>query len=370
MATRWTRRDMLVRLAPAAGALWVAAACSAAPQAAPTTAPQPAGASSSGGSQAGTNAAPAQKTLTTVVFRQSWIPDEIFLPFMAADKMGFYKDEGIQLSNQVGDGGATAVKLVANGDALMGSGEASNVLIGAAQGVPVVAVAAQFQDTPGAILTLKESGISSLEQLKGKKVGGSSASSVSVAYRAALSLKGIEQSAVQFVNIAPPGEQTALLQNQIDGAVQFAGNVTALEARGATVNTIALRDAGLKIPGTALFVRKDTLDKNPDLVKAFLRATLRGMKAALDKPDEAVAAEKANYPDINEKVVSAAWKITRQFLTSELTPEKGLGWQDKARWETLERIWREAKLTDKPVDVTTCFTNTILEQIPIDMRKA
>lgn len=308
---------------------------------------------------------------TTVAFRHSWITDELWVPYVAADQLGYYDEVGIDLEQQVGNGGATAVQLVANKEVTFGTAEASHVLTAVSKGIPAVAVGAQLQDLPGAVIVMKDAGIADWNGLRGKKVGGAAASSTSVQFQAVLALQGIPSSEVEFVNLAPPAEQAALLGGQLDGALQFLGNSVGLQkqAGGREVLPLLFRDAGLRAQSTSIVAHPDTIRDNPELVECFLRATMKGLRYVLDHPEEAGAILAKDYPEVDPVVVTGAWALTSQLATSEITDAEGLGWQDVSRWETMQDFMLDGKIIEEAVpDVAAGFTNEFLAKIPKDER--
>lgn len=355
-------------------AMVAVSACSSAATPAPTTAPAgtaaPSAAASAAASKAPESACKPAATPVPVTLRHSWIVDELILPYVVANKMGYYKAAGIDYSEQIGNGGATALQLLASNEVKFATSDVTNVVRGRLTGIPAVSIAAQLQDLSGAVVVLKDSGITDWAQLKGKKVGGAAASSTSVQLNAVLNIKKIALTDVEFVNMAAPGEQTALLEKKIDGALAFYGNTAALSKKGNGVGLTSLlfRDAGLRAPSTALVTTENLIKTQPDLVTCFVEASMKGLRYSLDNPDQAVALLKGAYPEADADVIKAAWALTRVFTESEITKANGLGWQDMARWETMQDFLMAGKMLDSKSDLTKAFTNDFLAKIPKELR--
>src|SRR5690606_24242535 len=115
-----------------------------------------------------------------------------WLPWVAARDAGYYEEEGIVLVEQAGNGGATAVQLVASGQVMIGTGESAHVLAAQANGVDLVSILQLYQEQPMAVVTLKSSGIESWEDLEGKRIGGTASSSGTGAIYASMKLVGVE----------------------------------------------------------------------------------------------------------------------------------------------------------------------------------
>lgn len=360
-----SRSVRTLRLAAiAAGLAVAAAACS--PSAAVPSGSGPSGTAPSGTAPVSTadpTVAPSAG-LTTVTLRQSWIPDDLYLPYAMAIGKGYYEAEGINLVMQVGNGGATAAKLVANGNVMIGTGEAANVIVARSQGLPVVSVAVQIQDTPAAVIALKSSGISTWKDLVGKKVAGTAASSTTVQFNAALKLQGIDPASVEFVNLPANAQFQALQAGQVDAALTFIGNIFSLPNQGGDLSVMTFKSAGLEAPSTSIFVSEEFLAGNKDLLAGFLRATLKGLKDAIANPAEAAEFMAAQFALVNQDDVLGKWKLNEPFFTSSVSQANGLGFQDLARWQALEKVLLEGDNIKTTVDVTKAFTNEIVESIP------
>lgn len=362
MEYRWSHSSLSLLAAIAL----IAGACSSAPGASPSSPSTPA-------PTAATSTAPSESTppapeMVKVTFRHSWVPDELYIPFAVAKELGYFTEEGIEFEEQIGDGGSTAVKLVANGDVMFGNGEAAHVIRALDRGVPIVAVATQLQISPGAVLTKKDSGLTKFTDLKGKTIAGSVTSSTYTFFKVALAKNGMTESDVTFLAVAPPADDVAFLEGKADGVTSFASGAGEFEEQGVAVNTISFLDAGVEAPSTVIFVSPFTLRDNPELVDRFLRAVLKGLRYAVDKPEEAVDLAVKSYPDLKRESLLARWRVGLGFTTSPVTDANGLGWFDGDAWATLLEVLKGAGEIKSEVDVTKGYTNEILERIPKDDR--
>lgn len=302
--------------------------------------------------------------LTTVTLRHSWIPDDLMLPIATAKALGYYEEVGIDLQDQVGDGGSTAVKLVANGDVMIGTGEAANVLIGRSNGLDVINFATQNQWTSTAFVSLKETGVEDWADLRGKRISINFASSAYAALQAALELEGIGLDEVELINL-PPGTDlaSALPGGEIDVATVFVGNIAAVDYQD-DLNVLPFTEAGVNWPSTGYFVKESFLDDpdNVDLLTRWLGATLRGMQYALDDPDAAAELMAGLYPDVDAAGVAAKFRLSQPYMVGDLGGDP-LGWQNAAAWENEAEMLFGAELITTEVDADASFTNEIVEAV-------
>jgi NitT/TauT family transport system substrate-binding protein len=302
-----------------------------------------------------------------ITLRDAWIPDQSWLPFIAAKANGYYEEEGIVLVEQAGNGGATAIQLVANGQVMVGTGETAHLLAAEAQGIELVSVIQLYQEQPMAVVTLKSSGIDSWEKLKGKSIGGTATSSGTGAIFASLKLKGVEENEVNFVNLSPGAQFAALLEGDIDAAGTFVGNLAAYDFYD-DLNILPVSDAGYYAPSTAFFMTREFVEKNEDLVQRFVRATLRGLVATLEDPAKVAEAMAGMVQGADAASLEATWLLDQQFIATRYTDENGLGLHNPEAWADQASSLLELGELDKEVDVSKIFTNEFVDAVPLDLR--
>ena len=145
-----------------------AAACSASPggeSSAGADSSSTAGESAAGASEK-TSSTDGQQ-LQTITFVLDWTPNTNHTGIYVADKLGYFKEAGIQIDiQQPPEDGATA--LVATGKAQFGVDFQDYLAPAYVSDLPVTAVAALIQHNTSGIISLKEKGIQSPKDLEGK----------------------------------------------------------------------------------------------------------------------------------------------------------------------------------------------------------
>ena len=302
-----------------------------------------------------------------LTLRHSWLPDDLYLPYAMAKAQGYYADEGITLVDQNGNGGATAALLVGNGDVMVGTGEASHVINARSQGVPIVSVMQQIQGQPAGVIAFKDSGINAWTDLVGRSVGGTAASSSSLAFEVSLQLQGVDPSDVEFVSLSPGANFAALQEGDVDAAITFLGNIASLPYRDDLV-ILPFGDAGFESPSTSVFVKESFLERNPDIVEGFVRATLKGLRDTVADPQAAAEAMASQYALINVDDIVGRWNLNQQFVVTGFTDSNGLGYHNSGSWQFLVDTLVENDQLDEAVDIEDAFTNSVVEDIPRDQR--
>jgi NitT/TauT family transport system substrate-binding protein len=300
----------------------------------------------------------AGKPLTKVVVAMGYIPGVQFAPFYMAEDRGYYAAEGLQVEfkyGQVND----LLKVVAQGDIDFANVGGDEMVPAVSQGIPVRYVMTSYYHYPVAAAAL--AGGPALKQpadLKGRKIGiPGPYGSTYIGLRALLKVAGLQESDVQEQSIGFT-QVAALQQRQVEVAMTYSMNEpVALESSGQKVQTLQVSDyMDLAAVGIATSAQK--IAQKPDLVQAFVRATLKGTADTLRDPDAAFAASLKRTPELQGAAAETQRAVLRATLPF-ITPPAGRvpGSSDAQTWRTTESFLREIGLSKQPIDPQTLYTN-------------
>ncbi|HJX40333.1 MAG TPA: ABC transporter substrate-binding protein [Anaerolineales bacterium] len=289
-----------------------------------------------------------------------YIPNVQFAPFYVGMENGYFREAGIELELDQSfetDG----VKLVGAGELPFSLVSGEQVLLARAQGLPVVYVMAWWQDYPVAVAAPADSGIRTPQDLAGRRIGIPGLFGASyVGYRALLHAAGLPENAATLDSIGF-NQVEALAVGQEEAVVVYANNEPLqLEARGLPVNVIRVADY-VQLASNGLLSSEATLRDRPALVRAMVRATLRGVEQAIADPQaafeickkyvEGLAALSPAEQDTQRAVLAA----TIEFWRSDRP-----GYSDPAAWENMHALLLEMGLLADPLDIQQAFTNDYL----------
>ena len=252
---------------------------------------------------ANTNAEPLER----VTLQLKWLHQFQFAGYYAAQAMGFYRDEGLDVTIKPGGGGVSPLTEVLAGRAQFAVGDA-DLLAERIKGRPIVAMAAIFQHSPYVILSRKDRGIRSPRDLVGKKImlaGDQGA----IQLRAMLQREGIEPGSV---NILPQSwDLEDLIQGRVDAISAYATvEPRQLRSRGVQPSVMRSADFGVDFYGDILFTSEVEVARDSRRTEAFLRASLKGWNYALSHP--------AQVSDLILSLPGAAQRgLTREALLQE-----------------------------------------------------
>lgn len=296
---------------------------------------------------------------TKVTFQLNWVAGGANAGFAAAVNQGFYRDAGLDVTVVQGNGSANTAQLVASGKSQIAYADAVAVSQLIAKGAPMKVLATVYQSNPNSVLALKKSGIKSLADLKGKKVGVPSGSSQTTMMPLLLKANNLKESDMEMLNMPPTAMVPALLQGQVEAIL---GSMDAyqiqLEAQGAELVTFPFATNGVPTVSTSIFANNDYIKQNPDVVRKFIAASLKGWSYALDNPGGAVKALKAVFPEVNEKLATSELAAIGPLFCSG--GARYIGKAEDALWAKSQELLAEVKLLPAGQDPKTYYTHEYL----------
>ncbi|ASA25320.1 ABC transporter substrate-binding protein [Paenibacillus donghaensis] len=310
--------------------------------------------------ESGAAATEAPKELTPVKIALDWTPNTNHTGLYAAKELGYYAEEGLDVEI-VQPGAAGADTMVTSGEAAFGIGAQESLTLARLQGVPLVSIAAIIQHNTSGFAAPQDRNIKSPKDFEGKTYGGWGSPAEEAAMKAIMDPEGGDVKKVKLINIGEADYFTAV-KRDIDFAwIFYAWTGIEAELRGEPVDMLYLKDYAPQLDyyTPVLTTSEKQIAENPELVKAFLKATSKGYQYAIDQPEEAAALLSKAVPDLDAELVLASQKW--------LSPK----YQDDApRWgEQKAEVWQNyadwmygLKLLDKPLDATSTFTNDFLPE--------
>lgn len=314
--------------------------------------------SSDSASDAGGDAA---AELTPVTFQLNWTAGGSNAGFAAAVTEGIYAEHGLDVTLVEGNGSGNTAQLVSSGQADIAYADAVAVSQLIAQDAPMKVVSTIYQSNPNEVEALKETGVSSLDDLKGLRIGVPSGSSQTTMLPLFLTANGLSESDVDLVNMPNTSMVPALLQGEVDAIL---GSIDSyriqLEAQGAELDTFTFADNGVPTVSTSIFASNDFLESNPDVVEEFIAASLEGWDVALDDPDTAVAALEDVFSTVDAELAAQELEnITPLFCSGDAVV---VGRAEPAQWELTQELLSEVELLPAGTDPTTYYTNDFLPE--------
>ncbi|BBG01060.1 MULTISPECIES: ABC transporter substrate-binding protein [Pseudonocardia] len=249
--------------------------------------------------------------------RLAWLMNAQFVGSYVAEDRGYYREEGFS-GSEIVSGGPTAAPIESDVLERTFAGVSQVPIVGAAvaQGAPLKIVGAVYQRYAGCIVSMADSPIRSLEDLRGKTIGCSSSSEP--VWRNFLASMDLNDQQISTVPVQ--GDPIAMTTGEFDGYLGFLNNQPIdLRVKGFDVETMLLADVGFRLPGQTYIVKQEDLDAEPEKVKAFLRAEIRGWNDALADPEMALDITLNNYGaglGLDPEATAEALRVQTELIRS------------------------------------------------------
>ncbi len=296
-------------------------------------------------------AAAAAPGLTKVRFQTDWFPQPEHGGYYQALAKGYYAEEGLDVEILPGGPNAQVMTGVATGRAQIGMTNGDDVFVAVSRGVPLKAVAAEMQRDAQGILYHEENPIRDLRDLEGKTIMAGAGSVwiqfVQQRYGIRFNLLPLVGDLARFMN-DPKFVQQCFVTNE----PFFAGQ------RGAKVGALLIAHPGYE-PYRVMFTSEAFLAQNPEIVRKFVRASVRGWIDYLTgDPAPANALLKQRRPDLPEEFFAYSIRAMNEYRLVLGDPARGekMGQLTRARIETQLKLLRELGVTERELRVEDVAT--------------
>lgn len=262
--------------------------------------------------------ASAVQAAEKIAFRLSWVADaSTMTPYIAAKTKGFYAQEDLDVEFLAGTGSADTVRIIGAGTNVIGNADAVSVIQGRVRDVPVRGIMPIDARNAFVILASKKSGIAKLQDLPGKIGGMVPGGSPYAIYKTLLKVHGIDGSKIREATVPPPGF-AQLASGQVDFLNTFdnATPILMVMTQGG-INVIKGTDYGLDILGIMVIANEQFLKDKPNVVRAFLRATRKGMEYTRDNVDEVADMVVQAYPALKKPLQVELIKIWMPYWVKD-----------------------------------------------------
>jgi len=293
--------------------------------------------------------------LRKVVLQSDWFPQAEHGGFYQALAKGYYREAGLDVEILPGGPGATIKLNVAKGVADFGLYRSDDVIVAASRGLPLIMVAAVLQHDPEALLVHEASPVRTLRDLAGRSVIAPPSMTwipyVQKRYGIKFDLRPLNYGLAMFLS-DPDAIQQCMLTSEPFFALQH----------GVRVRTVRLADSGYD-PYHTIICRRELVRTSPELVRAFVAASIRGWRDYLTgDPAPAFALIRQCNPQMSAEQLtySRSALIANELVRGD--PAKG----EDIGQISIERIQRqiaalgEFKIIAQPVNTASVVTRQFL----------
>ncbi|AJY75079.1 ABC transporter substrate-binding protein [Paenibacillus beijingensis] len=296
----------------------------------------------------------ASKSLTKVTQIVGWFPQPEHGGQFAALMKGFYKDAGLDMTIEPGGPQINPVQLLSSGKVQFAMMKADDLLMAREAGVPVVGLAGIFQKTPQALMYHKEEPIKDFSDLNGRKVY----TQPGIAYWEYIKNRYKLDKVQDMVYNGQMANFTADKKSVTQ--VYGTNEPFYVMQEGVEVGLLWIADSGYAPYDNILITTESYIKDHPDIVKAYVEASIKGWDYYKDHYEEVNPFIKEKNPDLNAEAMTYASKTMEDLVYGGDAAVNGTGYMSKEHWETMMKQMLELKLLKKEQDVTKAFTTEFL----------
>lgn len=276
-----------------------------------------------------------------------WFPNPDHAPLVIAQQKGFFKEQGLDVTLIGPADPNDPPKMIAAGKADIGITYEPQFMEQVDRGLPLVRIGTLIDKPLNCLVVLNDSGIKSLADLKGKRIGSTNGGLTGVMINNLLKDQGLAANDVTLVNVRYSLSQ-ALLSHKVDAVTGMNRNfeVPQLEAQNKKVHAFFPEEHGIPNYSELIFI-SNTANIHDKRLPKFLAAVKKAVLYLDEHPKEGWQLFAKQYPESNNKLNRDAWFATLPYFAEE--PSQF----DHDEWKTFAEFMEKNQLIKKAQPVST-----------------
>lgn len=275
-------------------------------------------------------AKPAPPKTREVTLSLDWLIGGQHAPFYVAKDLGYYSEAGLSVTIQRGYGSTDTINKVNLGTSDFGWADVGTLIRMRAEDVKVKAVALTYDKVPMTIMARKDA-ISEPKDLEGKVFGINVGDATLTLFPLFAEANDIDTDTIS-IEYVDSGAKTSLV---IAGETDFTGTFTthrfpqiqAAADAGVELIYFPYSEYGIDIYATSILTSERLIDEEPDLVRRFVEASLKGYLYTFENPEEAIEIQSRYVEEIGLDPEGALVMLeaSNELIDTEAARETGLG---------------------------------------------
>ncbi len=281
-----------------------------------------------------------------VPFTLDWKFEGPSAPYFLAIDNGYFADENLSVEISAGQSSLAAIPKVATGAFPVGFADINSLakFLDQNPGAPVTAAMMIYDNPPFAVIGRKSQGINSIADLEGSVLGAPPPDGAWAQFPVFAKENNINMDTIKVEPVGFPTREPMLAEGKVDSVTGYSFssylNLVRLGVPEDDITVILMANYGLELYGNVIIVNTDYAKKNPEVIKGFLTAVVKGVAAAKADPEAGAKAVIARNPAGDVELETWRLKLALQdsFLT-DYVMENGFGDIDPARLDkALEQL--------------------------------
>jgi NitT/TauT family transport system substrate-binding protein len=276
------------------------------------------------------------QNLEKIKVRLDWTPWGVQAPFHLAQQKGWFKQAGLDVTLEDGNGSVTTVQIVGSSDQFdIGHAALASMMIAREKGLPVKAIAVFARLSDIGLLVPSGGGIKGPQDLKGKKVAYTAGSLEAPFIDAFLAAGGLKKSDVELISVDASGKIGTYASGRTDAVFSTIPFVLPAVSQSRPSEAIRFADYGLTMPSFGIFTSEEKLAAKRDAIMRFSSIVSGAWQYIYDgHQDEAVDAIVAQRPQarLDKKVLRGQIDALKGHFNSTNSAGQPIGVPVLADW--------------------------------------
>lgn len=300
-----------------------------------------------------------------VTFRLNWILYGFHTPFYLGLERGYYREEGIDLTIGEGQGSVRAAQTVgAKGD-MFGLSDGPSVINVATKGAAIRAVMSVTSSSPYAIGVRTDAGVKTLKDLEGKTIASAPAEAGLQLLGAVWKANGVDGDKVKILRVEGAGKDVAVAEKRVEALMAGLDNQSiTLPRRGVPLINFGYAEYGVNTVGLQIHTHEDTIKQKPDLVRRFVKATVRSFEAAIADPMASIKAGQKVKSDLETDLSLEQLKVGISLMPSKASKGKPIGYMAPEDWAQTIDLMKQYMGLETNQKATDFYTNEFVPNAP------
>ena len=300
---------------------------------------------------------------TRIIFCLDWTPNTNHTGIYAAQALGYYDEAGLDVQIvQPPENGAVLMCAAGQAQFAVDAQDTMAASLDLEHPLGVTAVAAILQHNTSGILSREGDGITSAKGLEGKVYATWDSPVEQAMLRYCMEKEGADFDRVRLIPNNITDEPAALSAHQTDAVWIFYGwsGINA-EVSGVPCDfwDFASLSDELDYYTPVIVANTKTLEEDPEMVRAFLRATEKGYKDCIADPDSAAEILHQYAPDYDAEML----RISQEILADKyIADAPAWGVMKDEVWDNYTEFMVEYGILEETIPADACYTNAFLPE--------
>lgn len=277
------------------------------------------------------------------------------IPLVVCRELGFFAEEGLEVEWFVPADPSDPVKLAASRAVDVALTPQINYMIARSEGLPLIAIGALIDHGLGGLLSLRQHGVETIDDLRGKRIGYSLTPLEPILWESMLDCGGVSIDEVDLINVRY-ATVAALLSGAVDAIGAFR-NFETIQVELRNEEPVFFPQEAYCVPETfdiILVVHPDLIAEREPELRAFLEALSEAIARTREDPASAFSRFLDAQPDLDDELNRRAFDATLPLFAA------GLGHDAPEIWSELQSYLRSNGLMSAELPLEGLYTTALL----------